>query len=216
MLRFESDRGSLTSLLTMDRQAVSALLEAAMGGTGAEPAYAMIERPLSKIERGLLDMIHAAIGREIAAMLSGMMLRPFGLFEGDDAADLDSRAGLATLRFVLNVFSYSGEILLAFARDELERQVVAAGEEQSQGVAQAQKQMLQREVGKSEVTLTVTLGEQLLTLEAIANLSPGKLIPLAATARAPVILWSGDVAACEAMLGRNGDRLAVTVTSAAS
>ena len=213
ILRFESDRGSLTALLAIDRQAMSALFEAAMGGTGAEQAFPMVERPLSKIEKALLRLIQAAIGKELASMLSGIAMRPFSLFAGREAPELDGKSGLVILRFVLNVFSYSGEILLAFSRDELEREVMSADAEQAREDAASHKMMLQREMGKSEVTLTITLGDEMLTLEALADLSPGRLITLAATAGAPVSVWSGDVAAYEAMLIRNGDRLAVTITA---
>ncbi|MEI8178429.1 FliM/FliN family flagellar motor switch protein [Aestuariivirga sp.] len=216
LLRFESESGSLTASLIIDRQAISALLEGALGGTGTEPAFPMNDRPLSKIEKGVLRLAQEALANHIAMALGEALLRPFSLFEGVEAPDLDAEEGFAQFRFVLNVFSYSGEIILLFARKELERQIKAAGEENALEEASNHKQMLQSEVGKSEVSLTVTLGSEMLALDAIVGMRPGKLIALRTTASAPVTVWSGGIAAYDATLGRSGNNFAITIISAKS
>ncbi|MCA3561421.1 MAG: FliM/FliN family flagellar motor switch protein [Aestuariivirga sp.] len=213
LVRFESERGSLTALLLLDRAATSAVIEVAMGGTGAEPAFEMSDRPLSKIEHGVLRLVQATLARQLAASLGDVLMRPFSLFDGEPPG-IEAGTGLAQLRFVLNVFSYSGEISLFFSRAELERELDMAGAGAAAAAGAMQQRMLQQEVGRSMVSLEVTLGPEMLTLDAIAGLRPGKLIAFSATAGNPVTLWSGGVAAYEATLGRTGDRYAVTITTA--
>jgi flagellar motor switch protein FliM len=75
------------------------------------------------------------------------------------------------------------------------------------------REELQRQVGKSDVDLTVTLGTEILSVEDIVDLRPGRLIELTSTVSTPVVLWSGGVAAFEGRLARAGDRLAVSITA---
>lgn len=213
LLRYESERGSLTALLVMDRQVVSALLEAALGGTGAEPAFEMMERPLSKIEKALVKRVRLAVASKVSDALTDALGRPFSLFEGNEAPELDRASGLAQFRFIANVFSFSGEMSLFLAVAELERQLAAAAPQNTSDVMSAEGKLLQKEVGKSEVDMTVALRPERLTVETISNLQPGKVVELTATAMTPVIVLGGEVAAYEGMLGRSGDRFAVTITS---
>lgn len=212
-VRFESEQGSLTALIIANREAISAMIEVAMGGTGIEPPFALSERPLSRIETRLLKLVQTTLARAIAGALGDCLMRPFSLFEGSDAPELDRAMDLAQFRIVLNVFGYSGEIVLALAREELERQIILSGTGPADEQVTAQRDRLQNEVGKSEVTLLATLAPELLTLDAIASMQPGKFIPLRATAVTPVTIWSGGVAAYQATLGRNGDRFAVTISA---
>ena len=213
-LRFESSRGSLTALLLIDKPAISALIEAAMGGTGSEPAFTLSDRPLSRIETSVLRLATAALAKHVSGALSDFLMSSLSLFEDGESPELDDSSGVAQFRFVLNVFGYSGEILLAFARDELERQMSSSGLERLQEAQADQRQRLQQEVGKSEITMTVTLATQTLTLDTLASLQTGKLISLAATTNQPVTVWSGGVAAYEATLGRSGERYAITLVKA--
>lgn len=215
LLRFESGNGSLTCQLIVDRQAMSAILEATMGGTGAEAAFNMGERPLSRIESRILELARTSLAQELCMALGEQLERAFSLFQGSETPALEVRtSGLAQFRFVLNVFSYSGEIRLTFARAELERELSTASVGSEAEQAAAKRHQLQQEVGKSDVQLIVTLGPEMLPLAAISALEPGRFVALSATATAPVILWSGGVAAYEGVLARNGERLAVTITSA--
>lgn len=217
ILRFESELGSLTSRLTLDRQSISALLEAAMGGTGAEAAFSLSERPLSKLELAILRLAETSLARELATALSDQFDRPFSLFEGREEPDLPAAASdLAQMQFTVNVFSYSGDIRLCFQRSELERQVGAGSAGLADAADGTQRERLQQEVGKSEVTLTISLGPEVLPLETIAGLSVGKLVELSSRVTAPVIVWSGGVAAYEAVLARSGERLAITISGPAS
>lgn len=213
-LRFESAKGSMTGQLGLDRSSVSALLEVALGGTGAEAAFEMADRPLSKIEQRVLQQTYARMATAIMEALSDLLDRPFELFEGGQAPELDWSSGVVQFRFVANVFSFSGEITLAFARDDLDRQLAPATLDPVDGTLPETMRKMQDEVGKSEVVLTIMLSDQSLPLDSLSGLRPGKLIDLKATATMPVTIWSSGVAAYEATLGRSGDHFAVTITSA--
>ncbi len=214
LLRFESGRGSLTALLALDRQTVSALVEVAMGGTGGEAAFETSGRPLSKIERRLLDLAYAGMANCLAAMLGEFFGRSFSLFDGSQTPELDQSSGLAQFRFVSTIFTYDGEITLTFSRGELEAQITAAQLEELEEARPHDTEKLQQEVGKSELTLTVTLAPETLTVDILAAMRPGTLIPLESLASAPVTVWSAGVPAYEAKLGRSGDKFAITITSA--
>jgi flagellar motor switch protein FliM len=216
LLRFESEYGSLTAFLWLDRQATSALLEDTMGGTGAEPAFEMQERPLSKIERGVMKIAYRALARKVAEALGDSMARPFSVFEGGEVPPIDHVEGLAHFRYVANIFTYSGEIRVTFSRTELESQLDTAAPDQAESIVSASGQLIQDEVGKSELTLIVTLGTEMLSIDAISGMQPGKHIELSTTATTSVTVWSGGIAAYQATLGRSGDRYAVTITSAIS
>lgn len=214
LFRFESGRGSLTCLLLLDRPAISALLEVAMGGVGTESAHALDDRPLSRIERGVLQLAREALAEQLTQGLSDATATRFSLFGGRDAPELDPAGGLVQFRYVLNIFSYGGEISIAFSRPELERQLNGIAPDAEHPVELAGRGALQQEMGKSEVVLTAALAPETLAVEAIAGLRPGLHLALSATATAPVTLWSGGVAAYLARLGRSGDRFAVTITAA--
>ena len=216
LLRFESEYGSLTALLWLDRQATSALLEAAMGGTGVEPVFEMQDRPLSKIERGVTKIAYRTLAKMIAEALSDSMGRPFSLFDGGEVPPADRAEGFAQFRYAANIFSYSGEIRVTFSRTELENQLKTAAPDQAESAASASGQLIQEEVGKSELTLIVTLGTEMLTIDSISGMRPGKHIELSTTAKTSVTVWSGGIAAYEATLGRSADRYSVTIISAIS
>jgi len=214
LLRFESQRGSLTALMLIDRDAISALLEAAMGGTGAEPAFEMHERPLSNIERRIMNLAQATIAEQLALALSETLGRTFSLFDGREAPEMARGLQFAQFRYIVNIFTHSGEISLIFLQNELEEQIAQDNLDQGREVAVQERIRLQEEVGRSEIKFAITLGQETLTVDDIAGMRPGTLINLTATASSPVIVWSGDVAAYEATLGRNGDKLAITIASA--
>lgn len=213
-VRFESAGGSLTIHLTLDRPAISALIEAMMGGNGSEAPFDMGERPLSKIESGILDVVCGTLAVEMAQALGRQFGRPFSHFESDETLSPADALEQASFHFLVNVFGHSGEIRLSMARSELAQQIKAAVPEGEGLQDVAARQQMQRQIGRSDVGLTVTLGSETLLVEDITNLRPGKMIELSSTVMTPVTLWSGGVAAFEGRLARNGDRFAVTITSA--
>lgn len=213
LLRLESERGSLVVLLSLDRQSLSAVLEVAMGGTGAEPAFEMGERPLSKIETAILALSQAALAQRLTAAMSEFTGRSFSCFPDASDVELDRSGEFAHFRFVSNIFTYSGEINLSFSRNELEMQLADASAGSDSESATLGRKSMQDELGKAEITLTVTLGEEVLAVDVLAGLQLGALVELSSLADAPVTLWSGGVPAFEATLARAGERYAVKITS---
>jgi flagellar motor switch protein FliM len=116
-------------------------------------------------------------------------------------------------RYLINVFSHSGELRLTFSASELERQIKCAEARLSEQIDIVLQEQLQNEVKKSDICLTVTLGTEILSLEEISGLRPGRLIELSSTVAGSVTVWSGSVAACQGRLARNGDRLAVAIST---
>lgn len=213
-MRLESELGSLTAYLWMDRQAASALMEAALGGTGTEAAFALSDRQLSRIETGVIRLATSSMTQELMHALGRELARPFSLFESDGRREpSDDASQLVTFHFVVNLFGYDGEIRIALTRSELLRQIGTRGEAESVA-AGAAKQQLQLEIGRSELILTVSLGQETLSVEDISNLSPGRLLELASTASMPVTVWSSGIATYQGTLARAGDRLAVCLTTA--
>jgi flagellar motor switch protein FliM len=215
--RFESASGSMTVHMTLDRPFISALIEAVMGGNGTEAPFEMGERPLSAIETGALGLACDSLVDRMAQALSMHFGQPFSHFLEDDGATPSPFAQeLASFRFLVNVFGHSGEIRICMARSELTHQIKATASEENDAEEIATCHQLQRQVGKSGVEFTVTLGPETLSVEDITALVPGKLISLSSTVCSPVTLWSGGVAAFEGKLARSGDRLAVSITAPAA
>jgi flagellar motor switch protein FliM len=215
--RFESASGSMTVHITLDRPFISALIEAVMGGNGSEAPFEMGERPLSAIETGALGLACDTLTDQMAQALSIHFGQPFSHFREDAPATSSPFAQeLASFRFLVNVFGHSGEIRICMARSELTHQIKAAASEEIDAQDNASSHQLQRQVGKSGVAFTVTLGPETLSVEDITALMPGKLISLSSTVSSPVTLWSGGVAAFEGKLARSGDRLAVSITAPAA
>lgn len=188
-----------------------------MGGTGSEDAFNMNDRPLSKIETRLIAHFETALSREIAAALTIHLSHDVSMFEVQNQQEAATSSGeLFQLRYLINVFSYSGEIRLTFSRSELEHQIKSAETKLAEHTNSVLQKQLQTEVSKSDIVLTVTLGTEILPLEEISRLRPGRLIELSSTVSSPVTVWSGSVAAFHGRLARNGDRLAVAISSALS
>ncbi len=213
-IRLESELASLSLHVCFDRQLISAITEAALGGTGTEPAYQLLERPISHIERGLLDAVVANLGAEIAAGLSAYFLRDFTVFHPRD--EPDAREGISEFvqfRYVVNVFGYSGEFFLTLVSSDLERQFANDSSRDIPVSQDEPRQKLQAELNKSDVMLTVALEPEVFSLQDIANLREGQLLELRSTVTSSVTVWSGSVASFGGTLARQGDRLAVLISS---
>lgn len=215
--RFESDAGSLTFTFTVDRTTLSALVESAMGGNGAEAPFDMAERPPSKIEIALLELFQAALAKEVVETLTGLLGRPFNHFEDHEEDDVPAGSGgLVVFRFLVNIFGYSGEVHMAAAGIELSRQLGADQQETAGAALTAAKQTLQRQVGQALADVIVTLGEETFPVQQIATLTPGMQLELSSLVSAPVTVWSGGIAAYRGTLARAGERLAVRITGPAA
>jgi flagellar motor switch protein FliM len=217
LARIETHAGSMTLHLAFDRQAISALCETAMGGTGTEAAFEIPERPLSRIEKGLVASILAKLATGVVAALSEHLGMPASLFDGTvEMGSEKSGQNLIAFRFVMNVFGYSGEMRLTVPGSELAAQFEAAGEaDGAMLIAEEKRASLQREIGKSEVELIIALGPETMLVEEIATLMPGRMVRLAATTSAPVIVSSGGTPVYAATLTRSGEQLAVRIIASA-
>lgn len=215
-IRLESETGSLTLDLTIGRLAIAGLMEAVMGGGGLEAPFDMGERPLSRIETAALDVIRNRLAGEIARVFESECGRAFSHFVNDDKAGNSPIAvERASFRFLITVLGHSGEIRMSLPREELLQQLKKSdGSDDEDPQHVMARQQLQRQVGRSDLQLMVTLGPEMLSVEDITRLQPGRLIELSSTAATPVTVWSGGVAAFEGRLLRAGDRLAVSITAA--
>lgn len=213
-VRLESELGSLAIYLWADRQAISAVMEAALGGTGMEAAFTMGERPLSRIEQGVMRLATASMAQDLTQALGKEMGRTMSLFEGEGRTELpEDISQLVSFRYIVNLFDYGGEIRVIMPRSELLQQIGTAAEAETLAT-DAAKQQMQLEIGRSELILTVSLGPETFSVEEISTLCPGKLLELTSTAAMPVTVWSSGVAAYQGTLARAGDRLAVCLTGA--
>lgn len=214
-IRFESASGSLTIDIVLDRPLISALLEAFMGGSGTEAPFDLGERPLSAIENGLLDLVCERLASEVAETMGSHFGRPFSHFREHEARNQSPAAKERTsFRLLVNVFGHSGEVLMSMESSALIHQIRSSDPAGGNAEDDVAHNRLQRQVGRSDVELTVTLGPETLSVEDITTLRPGRMITLSSTVSTPVTLWSGGIAAFEGSLARSGDRLAVTIAAA--
>jgi flagellar motor switch protein FliM len=213
--RVESAAGSMTFHHNLDRSALSALCESAMGGTGTEEAFDFGGRPLSAIEKEIARTIGMRLCAGVATTLSEHLGTPVRLFEGAIAPD-DATANrqMVAMHFIANVFGYSGDIRMAMPVSELQTQLAARGADLDPVPASDDcRQALQRQIGQAETLFTLSLGPETMRVDEIASLIPGGLVRLSATTASPVIVSSGGTPLFEASLARSGDRLAVRITA---
>ncbi len=216
--RAESSIGSVALRQGVDLQMLSAYIEAALGGTGAGVVFDLSTRPLSAIEREFLTLLHADIEAGAQSALSEVFTTRFSMFatDEDDRTGKDS-ADVISFRFVANVFSYSGDLRLLLAREDLARQIAALEATKSKSrESDDGRAALQMEIGKSVTTLKVVLPPEQRVLDEILQLKPGSLLRLAARASDPVIVASGARPIYAAGLARAGDRLAVKIMGGAA
>ena len=74
---FASSQSDVAALIILDRPAISALIEALMGGAGTEEPFDTGDRPLSRIEDGLLTLACRSIAEEVAQALTAQFDRAF-------------------------------------------------------------------------------------------------------------------------------------------
>lgn len=212
-LRFESEAGSMNVDVILDRPAICAIVEAVMGGTGTEAPYDMGDRPLSRIEAGIMSIASKMFASEAAAALESCLGRPFSHFVEEGDAQASATAGEHVMfRFVLTVFGQSGELRLIMPVSELTRQRESSADA-DQAIKHEANGDLQIQIGRSELELTIGLQPQIMSIEMINGLAPGVFLPLNVKPSSPVNVWCNGTAIFEGRLARDGDRLAVSITS---
>jgi flagellar motor switch protein FliM len=211
--RAESQAGSMTMFLAFDCPALSALCEAAMGGTGAEQPYEFPDRPLSGIENDLVKLALSRLQASVTTVLSDILLTPVSIFDGsvDNLEGRDINHAV-NFRFLVNLFGYSGEVHLAASNSELKTQFDAAGlSGSSTELLHAQHEVLQRQISNTDVAFSVALGPETLLVEELAALAPGQLVKLQSRMSAPVIVSGEGIPVFSGVLVRSGERLAVRI-----
>lgn len=215
--RVETRNGSMTLHLAFDRIAMSAFCEAVMGGTGTETPFEFQDRPLSGIEKALLQLALQTLEARTTAVLADQLATPVsqftGLVEREDTVNGGERM---VFRFLANVFGYSGELRLTACSGEIASQFGAIGGEAADSeVMDEQRAGLQRRIGTAGIAFNVLLGDETVLVEEIANLAPGRLLRLSSSTQAPVFVWSEGNPVFKASLARSGDRLAVRIIAPA-
>jgi flagellar motor switch protein FliM len=211
--RVESRHGSMTVHLAFDRTAVSALCETAMGGAGTEAPYDLPDRPLSRIEKGLLRRALSKLETGVTATLAELLATPVRQFDGSvETTALEPQGGHVIFHFLVNAFSYSGELRLTASKAEIQVQLgEAAGGLEDALARDSQRFELQRRIGSAVISFSVALGPEIALVEDIASLAPGRLLRLSATAASPVIVSSAGNPVFAASLAHSGERLAVRI-----
>ncbi|WP_395686904.1 FliM/FliN family flagellar motor switch protein [Aestuariivirga sp.] len=213
-VRVESDLGSLTLQIHFDRQAIAAITESALGGTGMESPFIFTERPVSAIENALVDHIATVLGNEITTELTNQFSRRFNVFRDKEAQMIaEDSSDLTQIRYVINIYTYSGEICLTFATKDFRQQLIEDNIDPFVLDTDEPRQDIQNELNKSEVDLTVTLKAETFCLEDIEKLQEGHCLQLTSTVTSPLTIACGSVASFRGTLARQGDRLAVLISS---
>ena len=208
--RYLSSGGLLSLEVSFDRSVLSAVIEIALGGTGGEEPYEFPDRPLSRIEGETQKLIFARLAEEFERTFTTAFERSYSrVLTGGSGGTPEDSTERVVFRFIVNVFSYSGEVRVAFLREGL-MACLAAGNE-SPDKSKTVTSPLQREISKADATLTVTLGPEVLLVEELAALKPGHHVRLASTAGTPVVIWCDGTRMLQAKLARAGDKLAVSV-----
>ena len=211
--RVESRHGSMTIHLAFDRIAVSALCEAALGGSGTEAPYELPDRPLSRIERGLLRLGLCRLEAGVTATLAELLTTPVRQFDGSvEVVAPGTHGAHMAFRFLVNAFSYSGELRLTASKEEVTAQFAESeGDGEAVAAHDSQRLELQRRIESASIRFDVALGPEVAVVEDIASLAPGRLLRLSATAAAPVIVSSAGSPIFTASLAHCGERLAVRI-----
>lgn len=195
-------------LVSADRDAVFAAVEAMLGGDGSEPPYAE-PRPFSRIEIRLVRILIESVGRALAAAFSSVAETPLVVEAVADRVDFEAigRRNNAVVAAALRVemLNRSGEILVVIPQSVLKpmRQALAEVPREQLAVDPQWSQQIQSEINRTSVTVMAVLEERVATLGDIAGLRVGQLIPLDATPHTRVRVESNGEALLSCQLGKH-------------
>lgn len=206
----------MTALAWLDMAAVSSIIDVAMGGSGMEEPYEFGDRPLSAIEREILDMTRSRLADAVVSAFSEELGSKHRLEKCESGIEAIGKGEpLLVFRFVANVFGYSGELRIITPAEPLTASLALLAE--SSGAAKqadAFRTGIKREVGRAAAEVSVALQPSWLTVEEIATLYPGKVLKLDTSVKADVSVSSDNVVLFKGALARSGDHLAVRIISA--
>lgn len=173
-----------------DRAAVFVTVEAMLGSDGSQPGYTA-ERPLSKIETGVAGLFFAAVARALAQSFAPIAASPFGVEATGDEIDLDAidrDQAVVVARYRLDALEQGGEVSIAIPQSALGalRKPLSEAPKAAARPDPGWAQHIQKEMTRSNVTLTAILDERPGLLAEVFNLKVGQIIDLEATPQSRV------------------------------
>ena len=207
---------SCTLLVTLDPTLVHSIVELLAGGNGNEPppsaprAATSIDQQYAQI---IVTLAASAIETEWAA--NGFGTSRAQRLDGGVAADICgpriSQAGVIAM--ALGIFGWRGMLSLVLppvALDAFRHTDVAVPEPVSPPDP-AWNAMLQRELGRAPVQVAAYLDAQELSLGAIAQLQPGQLLMLPASAKSRASLVCDGRTLYRGELGQDAERFSLRI-----
>lgn len=206
--------GVLGVMASCDRTMAFAVADLAFGGTGDEPPFITVERPLSATEAGLVKLLLHRLLEDLPLIVATSFDLTVSSASGPPGSD--SPAGeqaqpLVVFRLLVNVLGYDGEVKIGLNREQLLHLASGRVDGKSASTGGAPVDTISGGVAASSTDLLVTLGDETLTVEALMALAPGQLLSLRSTVHAPVQVWSGGIRLFPARLMRTGNHLAVRI-----
>ena len=169
-----------------DQDAVFAIVEAMLGGDGSQPAHAG-DRALSRIETDVAALFFASIARGLAAAFEPIAASPFSVAATADAIDFDSiglEHAVVVAKYRLDALGRGGEVRVAIpqsALNALRKPLSQAAPKDTPRPDPRWARHIQKEVTRSNVTLTAILDERPGLLAEVFSLEVGQIVELQAT-----------------------------------
>lgn len=185
-------------VLGFDRDFIFTMVEAIFGGDGKEPPEES-GRTFSNIEM--------RVCARVAELVCGILKQAFGIVTNATFTleRLETRMHFAVIgrrsaqvmaaTFLVQAIARGGEMFLLIPHAGLTpiRRALSAVQGNETGQRDPQwSQQMQAGVTRAEITLQAILDEKTMTLDEIARLRPGSVIPLSATPKAPIKLQAND------------------------
>jgi flagellar motor switch protein FliM len=201
-------------MASCDRTMAFAIADLGFGGTGDEPPFVSVERPLSATEAGLVKLLLDRLLEELPLIVAtsfDLTSKSANGPQGSDSPDGEQAQRHVVFRLLVNVLGYDGEVKIGLNREQLLHLASGCVDGKSASTAGASVDTISGGVAASSADLLVSLGDETLTVEALMALAPGQLLPLRSTVHAPVQVWSGGIRLFPARLMRTGNYLAVRI-----
>ncbi|MCB1378763.1 MAG: FliM/FliN family flagellar motor switch protein [Alphaproteobacteria bacterium] len=207
--------GSLEAIFSCDRTLIALLTDLLLGGTGTESVVTPNDRPLSRIEEDICELVFQSLSKDLPALISGshgFKVADSGLPAERRVKSSPERDCFYMFRLLVNVFGYDGELRVGFHCGEL-RDLIAAASQPTDvsSVNGSERVALLERVHESPTEIIVTLEADALTVMQLSSLVPGYVLQLRSTVHTPVMVLSGGIPLFVGHLAKIGDRLAVRV-----
>ena len=207
---------SCTLLVTLDPTLVHGIVELLAGGNGSEPLPS-VPRAATSIDQQYAQIVVtlAALAIETEWAANGFGTSRAQRLDGSISADICgprvSQAGVVTL--ALGIFGWRGTLSIVLPPVALEafRHVDAPAPEPINTPDPAWNALLQRELGRAPVRVDAYLDAHDLSLGAIAELRPGQLLLLPASAKTRASLVCDGRVLYRGELGQDEDRFSLRI-----